>query len=164
MSQFKFEIDSKTVEAFKEALRKKKAKTMTYGSQVIKDITILMEATISDKIARESTDTGRLLQSLESRYKDLHGEVITDAEHAPYVEYGAKPHRAPFLPIYEWVYRKRLDFGIKEKEVYMVAKSVWDKIAKYGTKPRQQWKRSIEEIEPIFNRRIKEAMTKALRE
>lgn len=54
--------------------------------------------------------------------------VGPDADHAKYVLYGTRPHRAPFDPIKEWARRK-----LGDEDLWW---PVWLKIEREGTRPR----------------------------
>lgn len=105
----------------------------------LKGMSVVVRATPSDRgIARgawdvEQTSDGALLYN--------------DAPHAGVLEFGARPHKPPLLPILRWVVRK---FGLNLrkrgkrsfesiKEVpwttYLVAKSIQENIAKNGAQP-----------------------------
>lgn len=54
-------------------------------------------------------------------------EVGPDAEHAKYVQFGTRPHRAPFAPIKEWARRK-----LGDESAWF---PVWLSIERTGTDP-----------------------------
>lgn len=57
-------------------------------------------------ISKEAIDRGDLLKSGEARRLDaITAQAVWTAEHAPYVEYGTRPHWPPPGPIREWVKR-----------------------------------------------------------
>lgn len=88
--------------------------------------------------------------------------LFNPAPHAPIIEFGSRPHRAPFNAILEWVLRKfkrqmaariksetggkrvrGVQFGfargrkaLRDKRLVALAWAVWHKIRKEGTKPR----------------------------
>lgn len=155
-------VSKESLDAFRKALRQKKAEAEHEGARAVEATVKLLESRVTEKVAKETTDTGRYLQSIESSCSGLSGDVIATAAHAVYVENGTRAHRPPFRPIYEWVWRKRLDFGIKPDEVGRVAKAIVDKIAREGTRPGHQWLRSIEETRPDFDAFLKDAIRRAL--
>jgi len=74
------------------------------------------------------TDQGLLLKSGSITMKPDGAEIVYAVDYAGYIEYGTKPHWAPFEPIKEWTKRK---LGEDED----VAKAIWIKIAREGTDP-----------------------------
>ncbi len=156
-------LDQKTTENFRRALEKKNETVRKAGERAITKTAILLESRVTEKIADESTDTGQLLQSVYWKSSGLEGEVGATAAHAPYIEFGTKPHWPPFRPIYEWVWRKRHDLGIPDEAVFPYAKAVVEKIAAFGTKERKPFTRSIEETETDFNQIVESELAGALR-
>lgn len=74
--------------------------------------------TESDKNLRDpdtgAFDTGFLAGSqVVDKEQFLHKEVGYEAMYGPYIEYGTRPHHPPIKPIYDWLWRKRKDLGIK---------------------------------------------------
>lgn len=65
-----------------------------------------------------------------------HPHLANDAPHAGIIELGARPHWAPFAPLYEWAQRKAADIGIAPPDVYGFAKAVQAKIAAEGQAPK----------------------------
>jgi len=157
------ELSKETAQAFSKALQTKQEEARRAGADVIAKTVALIESRVTEKIAKESTNTGQLLQSVYKKANGLEGEIGATAAHAPYIEFGTKPHRPPFGPIYEWVWLKRKDFGIPDEAVWPVAKAIVDKIATYGTKERKPFTRSIEETKPDFERIAKQALAEVMR-
>lgn len=76
-------------------------------------------------------DRGDLRKSVNTKV-DRDGSSVTmevgpDAEHAPYVQYGTRPHRAPFDPIKRWARRK-----LGDESAWF---PVWLSIERTGTDP-----------------------------
>lgn len=162
MSNYSLGLDPKTVKAFKDALRRKGEAVVMEGAKAIEKTAKALEDRVSKKVADETTDTGEYLQSISRETNGLHGDVYSTAAHAPYREFGTGPHRPPFDPIYEWIWHKRHDLGIPDEAVGGAARNLCDKIAAEGTKPGEQWLRSIEETKPDFEKFVREAIKEAL--
>ena len=80
------------------------------------------------KTGLEAVDTAQLLNSLDKQITKNNAVVGTNDEKAPWIEFGTRPHKAPFGPIKEWVNRK----GIDPKAAW----PIWKKIATKGTSPK----------------------------
>jgi hypothetical protein len=78
----------------------------------------------------DAFDTGDLHDSIQVQVspKGLAVHVISTAKHAPFIEFGTRPHFPPLEPIREWC-RSR---GIDESAAFPIAK----KIAEHGTPER----------------------------
>jgi len=79
-------------------------------------------------------ETGYLLSdSFEKRWDDVDGSLLvgSKASYAAYVEYGARPHFPPILPILRWVEKVKGEYGTAaKKSAYAIA----NHIARYGQK------------------------------
>ena len=73
-----------------------------------------------------AVDTAQLKGSLTKIVDKNTAVVGTNDEKAPWIEFGTRPHKAPFEPIKQWVNRK----GIDPKAAW----PIWKKIATKGTK------------------------------
>jgi len=115
-----FKADAKTEWNGPEAMRdfdRANFRALTKGSNLV-----LNDA----KTGLEAVDQAQLLNSLDKQVTKDNAVVGTNVEHAPYIEFGTRPHRAPFKAISDWVDRK----GIDPKAAW----PIWKKIAKEGTK------------------------------
>lgn len=108
-----------------------------HGKEVMKDFDKAMFKSLSQganlvlndailTVSGQSTDTAQLVQSLTKEVKPTRATVGTNVKQAPFVEFGTRPHRAPFDAIKEWVIRK----GIDPKAAW----PIWKKIATKGIK------------------------------
>jgi len=108
-----------------------------------------LEGMVVDSIAATTPyppqDTGELSRSVTTTKKKNGATVQANAPHAPFMEYGTRPHFPPLQPLAEWAYRKGL--ADSEEEAMGVALAVARKIAKKGIAPRFFMKRAIEELE-----------------
>ncbi|WP_126992253.1 HK97 gp10 family phage protein [Thermosipho globiformans] len=103
-----------------------------------------LEDMIVENIYERATNTGALAQRWT--VKDLSYDkvkVFTNMQYAPFVEYGTKPHRAPFEPILKWVQQQLRIRGKKSKGV---AWAVWRKIAKQGTPEKRYLRDALEDF------------------
>lgn len=157
------QLAKETKEAFQKALEKHKKEVTEACEYALQKFLVLLEKGIAEHIAKNSTNTGQLLQSLYQKQKGLEGEVGATAAHAPYVEFGTRPHRPPFAPIFEWAWLKRHDFGIPDEAVYPFAKAVCNAIARYGTKERRPFRDTIEANEKTLNDLILKAIEEVAR-
>jgi hypothetical protein len=156
------ELTKESRKKWKQALKEKAQAARAEGSKVVGATAKKVEAEVSEKIAKESTNTGQLLQSIYQRHQGLSAEVGATAAHAPYVEYGTGPHRPPFEPIYEWVWLKRHDMGIDDEDVWAVAKGVCDKIARLGTEETLHWTNTIKDNREWFNERMQKMIKEVI--
>lgn len=158
------EIDKKLLKAFREAMIKKTDAMMEEANKALKKVATIGEAFYVQYVSTMNTDTGQVIQSSFGRLiDDLTAAWGSSAAHAIYLEFGTKPHRPPFKPIYEWVWRKRKDFHIDDEDVWIVAKSVCDKIARVGTKETLHLTNSVKDVEQDFKQLITNAVRRALR-
>jgi len=155
-------LTKESMKEFEEALRKKGQEAKDAATRGLGNAAIMLESEVSKRVAEHSTDTGQYLQSIGHEIRPLESEVFATAAHAPYVEFGTRAHRPPFQPIYDWVWRKRKDFGLKDSEVHAVAEGICRKIAKFGTKPKHDWTEAIDELEKKFNDIVMEEVRRVL--
>jgi hypothetical protein len=101
--------------------------------------------------------SANLRGSLYSQTLDLpfgvEGFIGANAAHAPYIEYGTKPHFPNPDAIVGWVQAK---MGLRGKEAVSVAWRVARKIAKRGTKAQQPFKKTADAYKGLVERRISE--------
>lgn len=72
----------------------------------LRDIALSIIEEAKPIIAQEAVDNGDLLESGGViRISSTHYQAAWSADHAPYINYGTRPHWPPFEPIYEWVLR-----------------------------------------------------------
>ena len=77
----------------------------------------------------------KITGDLEGKLKELAEErwqVYYSALHAPFVEFGTKPHFPPFDPIFKWCRRK---LGLSDKEAAIAAKAIQWHIYHHGSEP-----------------------------
>jgi hypothetical protein len=118
---------------------------------------------IADAILERSqelvpVDEATLKHSGHVEREELDKKIIYDAPHSPYIEFGTRPHWPPFKPVQEWVWRKRHDLGIKDKEVDEVAYQICRKIATQGTEPQPYLRPAVDEIIPKIEAMIRARM------
>ena len=70
-------------------------------------------------------------------------EVGYDAEHAPYIEFGTRPHTPPFGPIYKWCTRK---LNLHDKEAKKAAWAIINTIKNHGTEEHPYLRPAIQAI------------------
>jgi uncharacterized protein YjiS (DUF1127 family) len=90
-------------------------------------------------------DEGRLKDSGIVRKDHLSKVVGYAAPHSIWLEFGTGPHTPPLEPLRKWVWRKRKDLGISEKQVERVARRIQKKIAKEGTEPQPYLRPAFDE-------------------
>lgn len=87
--------------------------------------------------------TGDLMRSVRYERTEKGGSITVDAPHAPFVEYGTRPHWPPTQPILDWVKAK---FGLTGQQAEQAAFSIRAKIAAHGTKPRFFMRRTVQQL------------------
>lgn len=87
-------------------------------------------------------DTGELTRSIKTTKKEDGAFVKVDAPHAPFMEYGTRPHFPPIEPIKQWVWRK-MDVATDEEAEEIAWLICW-KIFKYGIQPRHFMLRALQ--------------------
>ena len=80
---------------------------------------------------------GELARSIQARVTGFRGIVGAEAKHAPFVEFGTKPHFPPIAPLERWA---QLKLG-KPGAGFAIAK----KISERGTKAQPYFEPAIEE-------------------
>jgi len=141
-----------------------------------------LEGMIPEAIAETAPhppdDTGDLVRS---HYTDLtaRGALVgVDAPHAPFMEWGTRPHRPPMQPIADWAYRKGLvPIDIDVDELFAIERSEWieeertafaivsaivKKIEKEGIEPRHFMRRAVDRLlrEGIIDEEIEAEIAK----
>ena len=122
----------------------------------------MIPQTIDNLTFRKPVDTGELRRSHYTTETDTGARVGVDAPHAPYMEWGTRPHKAgppPFLAIADWAYRKgiidvELDPGDirgegldeESREAVNTVIAIMMKIAREGLEPRHFMAITIEEF------------------
>jgi len=89
-------------------------------------------------------DTGELSRSVHTTAVDDGAVVSVDAPHAPFIEFGTRPHHPPLQPLADWAYRKGL--ADTEEEALEVARRIAEIIARRGTLPHHFVARAIERL------------------
>ncbi len=115
-----------------------------------------LEGMIPEAIATASPyppeDTRALGRSHYTVPTDDGAFVGVDAPHAPFMEWGTRPHRPPMQPLADWAYRKglvdveldvsdllrtpRSEWTDEEKKAFGVIRAIVGKIASKGIEPR----------------------------
>lgn len=138
-------------------------------------------------ISRDAIDRGDLLKSGETRrVDDSTWQAAWTAEHAPYVEYGSRPHWPPPGPIREWVKRnmrvetpagprgpqqgralikprsKRGTRDPREAEIDRMTYLIQRKIAMKGTEPVRFATRAARRVAPTASDTMSKAITRRL--
>jgi len=111
MVKLTIQIDKRN---FEESLRKSLEEKLDTALNDIADFI----GSESDRILRDpeegSFDTGFLANSLVvAKEEKLHKEVGFGAMYATFIEFGTSPHFPPLDVIYQWLWRKRNDLGLK---------------------------------------------------
>jgi hypothetical protein len=86
-------------------------------------------------------DTGELMRSHYSQPTPRGAVAGVSAPHAPFMEYGTRPHCPPEQPLAEWAYRKGL--ADSEEEAQQMARAICRKIAREGLAPRHFLARAV---------------------
>jgi len=107
-----------------------------------------LESFIIEEIdAAGAVATSELKASVDTEPTELGAITGADAPHAPFIEFGTRPHMPPIQPIEDWVRIKGL--ASDDEEVEEIAMDIAWTIYKYGTEPRfflkkaiKRWKRA----------------------
>lgn len=130
-------------------------------------------------ISREAIDRADLLKSGEARrVDDSTWQAAWTAAHAPYVEYGTRPHWPPAAPIREWVKRnmrvedsgravikprrKRGTRTPHDAEIDRMTYLIQRKIAAKGTEPVRFATRAAHRVAPTVADTMSKAITRRL--
>jgi len=82
-------------------------------------------------------NNGDLVRSTGTNFTPNGAVVSVDAPHAPFMEYGTRPHRPPVLPLADWAYQK----GIIDSDPVQVTKVAYAMLRAKGeaaVEPRPQ--------------------------
>lgn len=90
-----------------------------------------------------AVNTGELLQSVGYELTPTGAFLMVTAPHAPFIEYGTRPHRPPLGPLVLWAKRR---LGLDDQEAYRVARAVQKKIELDGTAPRFFMRKAMRRI------------------
>jgi len=103
-------------------------------------------------------DTGELARSAKTTKLRKGAVVSFDAPHAPFMEYGTRPHFPPIAPLADWAIRKGM--ADTQEEADEVALAVARKIAKHGIEPRHFLAKAVAEMKRrrIVSRMIKDEL------
>lgn len=126
-----YELNTEVKEAVIRGLRSTAAIGVTRVVQAIED-------TKHGKL-QPPVDTGEMRQSVGYHNLPMGAEIVVDSPHAPFMEYGTRPHFPPTKPLMLWAMRKGI--AADEQEAKGVAFAIARKIAKDGTAPRNFFKR-----------------------
>jgi len=89
-------------------------------------------------------DTGELVRSAKTTPTRTGAIVAFDAPHAPFMEYGTRPHFPPLAPLADWAIRKGL--ADTEEEADEIALAIARKIAARGIAPRHFLARAVRSL------------------
>ncbi|MDP3014132.1 MAG: hypothetical protein Q8M92_07825, partial [Candidatus Subteraquimicrobiales bacterium] len=114
--------------------------TATHNKKVTTDLLTKLDVGLDDLAdfiharATElvSVDEGMLKKSLHVERDFLSKSIIADAPHAPYIEYGTRPHWPPIEPLAAWAIRV---LQVPKAEAQQVGFLIARKIAAVGTEP-----------------------------
>ena len=121
---------------------------------------------VADAVLQKSqelvpVDKGDLLGSGSTwKVKFLTWGVGYNAPYAQPVEFGARPHWAPFQPILDWVKRKRIRFDREGEKMSFeqTARTIWVSISKKGTPAQPFLRPALELVEPLVAGLVRKAM------
>jgi HK97 gp10 family phage protein len=122
--------------------------------QALHKSALLVEA---DAVMRAPVNDGQLRNSIRVRQvgtgTKARFEVFVGAAHGQFVEFGTRPHAAPFNAIKDWADRNGIDnwFG------------VWKSIKEHGTKPHPFLRPAFYINEQTIKAEIKNAFIQAMR-
>jgi len=114
----------------------------------LQEAALYLEGIVASEIENASpspaVNTGALKRSIKTTKTDTGAITSVDAPHAPFVEYGTRPHRPPIQPLVDWVLQKGI--ATEPKEAKRIAMGVSDSIAQHGTKPRFFMKKAVRKL------------------
>jgi hypothetical protein len=141
-----------------------------------------LEGMIPEAIAAVSPyapeDTRELARSHYTDLIDTGARVGVDAPHAPFMEWGTRPHRPPMQPLADWAYRQGLvdveldisqllsiepgEWFDDERKAFGIVSAIVGKIAKRGISPRHFMRSAVERLlrEGILEEEIKAELAK----
>ena len=154
MSDFKIKFDKKQLKALKKKTNPDIFERII--DKAVKSAADTLEANILEKMDEMKIhDTGRAGQSLGPVRKLANAKYYLGfgVEYIKYVEFGSRPHRPPFTPIFEWVKRK---LGYSGDEAKQIAGAIWNKITQKGTKGKHFVQAAIDkgEYQEAFDKTI----------
>lgn len=91
----------------------------------------------------KAVDSAALKQSVGYKKVADGADIKVDAPHAPFVEYGTRPHWPPLEPLILWATRK---LGLSEKDAESAARAIQVKISKKGTPPKKFMAKAMRQI------------------
>jgi len=121
----------------------------------------MIPQTIENLTFRKPVDTGELSRSHYTTETPTGALVGVDAPHAPFMEFGTRPHKAgppPFLAIADWAYRKGIidtelsgeedeeDLSAEEKAAFQTVIAIMMSIARNGLEPRHFMRTTVDEV------------------
>lgn len=113
--------------------------------RALQSTALRFEGIVADTIEREGVvNTGELKRSLETTRMNNGAIVSVDAPHAPFMEFGTRPHFPPIAPLTDWVLQKGM--ADDEEEAKGIAYRIAQSIAKNGIKPRFYMADSIKKM------------------
>jgi hypothetical protein len=104
-------------------------------------VEMINEPNTAEGVKHPPVDTGELMRSIRTTLVEDGAIVSVDAPHAPFMEYGTRPHYPPIDPIAGWVYRKGMadDWEDAQRIAMLICKT----IARWGINPRHYMARSV---------------------
>ena len=114
--------------------------------------------------SKEPIDTGNLRQQtkLEVNEACFHpgfsGVACSIRQEAPYaaaLEFGSRPHWAPYEAILAWAIRQRANLNVVDIESF--ARAVWVKISQQGTPPMHYTRDSLPVLQMFLNAKLRAA-------
>lgn len=135
ITELKTLLNSLNSNSFKNAVDRALGRTATRVKRMIQKEIDVQKINYKGKL-RDSWETGRISK--------VEWVVGTRIKYAPFVEFGTKPHVAPYDPLYEWT---RIKLKKSPSEAVDVAWRVWYKIKKKGTDERKFVLSAIEKFD-----------------
>lgn len=107
--------------------------------------------------AADAVDTSGLRQSVRTEELPKGAILGTFAPHAPFVEYGTRPHWPPLGPLQLWAVRK---LGVDPDEAEEVAEGIARSIAWAGTRPRRFFAKAMKRVRKLARKRVLEHVSR----
>ncbi len=137
LDQFVGKVDALPAELEQALIRALRSTAMRGVGVVVQEI--------SEAEPHPAVNFGHLRQSVTWLRLPNGAEIIVDAPHAPFLEFGTRAHFPPLEPLILWAYRKGL--ADTEEEAEEVAFLVARKIAQTGIAPRHFFAKAMVRIE-----------------
>ncbi len=127
------------IKGFTESTLEKQKKAVIRG----------LTRSIPDLVKASPVDTGLYAQSWDIQLTKESGTIGNTAPHAPIIEYGARPFKAPIVPLLQWAKRVLKDPSQPpqySEAVRRLAYGTQAKIQKEGMKPRSVLQNTMPKI------------------